>query len=404
MSFPACRHAKKKARASAGNPLVWLGSEPFRLFFPSGALFGIAGVMLWPLFYQGRLSFHPAASHARVMIECFGGAFVLGFLGTAGPRMIGAPRLTPWEFAGFFLLHLAGGIFHLRGANAWGDACFLALLAGFTLSLGVRLAVFRKETPPPPLLLAGVGLACGMAGTLLWLNPAWMKTTEIYRLAGMLLHQGFLLAPIMGVGIFLFPRLMGHGFGEPAPGRETRNSWRNMILAAAALLASFSIELWVNPAAGLALRFAAFVFALSHVRWRRNPGLNHAGTLANALRVWCLPLAAAGILGPLFFAARRIALEHLLFVGGFGLLCLIVGSRVLFGHSGKVERFSNRSWMARFIVFAIVLAGLTRLSADFLPRVMVSHHEYAAWSWAAGSLLWLVWHAPRFFKKADEDA
>ncbi len=402
MRFPACRHANQSARTPAARPLAWLAAEPFRLFFPSGVLFGIAGVMLWPLFYQGQLSFHPAASHARVMIESFGGAFVLGFLGTAGPRMIGAPRLTSWEFSSLFLLHLAGGICHLLGRNVWGDACFLALLAGLSLALGVRLAMFRREPPPPPLLLAALGLACGMAGTLMWLNPAWMKTTEMYRLAGLLLYHGFLLAPVMGVGIFMFPRLMGHGFGEPAPGRETRNSWRNMILVAIALTASFWIELWVNPAAGLSLRFAAFVAALGHVRWRPASGSGHAGTLANALRCWCLPLAAAGILGPVFFAARRIAFEHLLFVGGFGLLCMIVGSRVLFGHSGKVERFHHRSWMARAIVFAIVVAALTRLSADFMPRVTISHYEYAAWSWAVGLLLWLVWHAPRFFNKDDD--
>jgi hypothetical protein len=32
----------------------------------------------------------------------------------------------------------------------------------------------------------------------------------------------------------------------------------------------------------------------------------------------------------------------------------------------------------------------------------MTHYEYAAWSWAAGALLWAIWHAPRFFKK-DED-
>jgi hypothetical protein len=94
-----------------------------------------------------------------------------------------------------------------------------------------------------------------------------------------------------------------------------------------------------------------------------------------------------------------VALNHLLFVGGFGLLCLIAGSRVLFGHSGAVERFANRSWTARLIVFSVVLAALTRLSADFLPRAMIPHLEYAALAWAAGASLWALWHAPRFFKK-----
>jgi len=402
MSFPVCRHAKRKRR-TISNPLVWLGSEPYRIFFLSGILFSIAGVMMWPLFYKGHLSFYPGVSHARVMIQAFAGAFVVGFLGTAGPRMLSAPRLKPWELVLLFFLHLAGGLCHLRGMTVWGDSLFLALLLGFAAALGVRVVGFRKELPPPPLLLAATGLVCGIAGTFLWLNPAWLVTSGVHRLAGLLLYQGFLLGPVMGVGIFLFPRLLGSDFGEPEQGAETRKSWWNMSIVALVLVASFGVEVWLNQNAGLLLRAAAFGFALSNVRWLLKPGSPKIGTLANALRIWCLPLALAGLIAPVFFYSRHIAVDHLLFVSGFGLVCLIAGSRVLFGHSGRVERFANRSWTARIIVFAIVLAALTRVSADFLPRVMMTHYEYAAWSWITGAALWAIWHAPRFFKKDDEE-
>ena len=400
MSFPACPHRKRKRSAAM---LVWLGSEPYRLFFLSGILFSIAGVALWPLFFSGHLAFYPAISHARVMIEAFGGAFVVGFLGTAGPRMLSAPRLTPWELGGLFLLHLGNGFCHLRGLNTWGDALFLALLSGFTLVLGLRVIFFRKEWPPPAMLLAGTGLLCGLTGTLLWLNPAWLATPGLYRLAGLLLYQGFLLGPVMGVGIFLFPRLLGGDFGEPASERDTRRSFGYMALAAVALLASFGVEVWLNPMAGQLLRAAAFIFALTRVRWRRTKDAPSPGTLANALRLWCLPLAVAGLVTAAFFPPYRIALDHLLFIGGFGLLCLIAGSRVLLGHSGSLALFAKKSWIARSIVFAVVLAALTRASAEFLPRVMVSHYAYAAWSWAAGAGLWLIWQAPRFFKRDPDD-
>lgn len=402
MSFPACRHAKRRPRVFT-DPLIWLGSEPYRLFFLSGILFSIAGVALWPLFYQGQLTFYPGVSHARVMIEGFGGGFVVGFLGTAGPRMLSAPKLKPWELVPLFALHLGSGICHLRGETLWGDRLFLALLVGFTLALAVRLIGFRRDLPPPPLLLAATGLLCGLAGTVMWLNPAWWAVNGIYRLAGLLLYQGFLLGPVMGVGIFLFPRLLGNSFGEPGPGAESRRSWRHMILAAVMMVAGFGVEVWVNPAAGILLRAAAFGFAISHVRWILPPGAAPVGTLANALRFACIPLILAGLVAPVFFYSRHVALDHLLFIGGFGLVCLIAGSRVLFGHSGSVERFANRSWMARGIVFATVLAALTRLSADFLPRVTATHYEYAAWSWAAGAGLWTLWHALRFFKKDEEE-
>ena len=395
MSFPACRHAKRKTKPAVQS-LVWLGSEPYRLFFLSGILFSIAGVAMWPLFFAGHFPFYPGVSHARVMIEAFGGAFVLGFLGTAGPRMLSAPRLKPWELATFFLLHLANGLCHLGGLTIWGDSLFLALLGGFTLSLGTRVIFFRKEWPPPAMLLAATGLVCGITGTILWLNPAWVARPEIQRLAGLLLYQGLLLGPVMGVGIFLFPRLLGGEFGEDA-------TLRRMALAAVALLASFAVEIWIHPTAGQILRAMAFVFALAHVRWRRGKDAASPGTLANALRFCCLPLALIGLIAPVFSPLQHIALDHLLFISGFGLLCLIAGSRVLFGHSGSLALFATKSWIARGIVFATVLAALTRSSANFMPKIMISHYEYAAWSWVAGAALWAIWHAPRFFKKDRSD-
>lgn len=401
MSFPACKHAKKRSRFT--DPMLWLGSEPYRLFFLSGIVFSIAGVLLWPLFYHGKLAFYPGISHAHVMIQSFGGAFVIGFLGTAGPRILSAPKLKPWELVPLFALHLAGGICHLNGLTSWGDGFFLGALGGFVIALAVRFLCFRKDLPPPPLLLAATGLLCGLAGTVFWCFPSLMQTTELYRLAGLLLYQGFLLGPVMGVGIFLFPRLLGNSFGEPAPGVDTRRSWRDMIIAAIALVASFPVEIWGNEIAGLLLRVAAFLFAISHVRWVRKKGSPKIGTLANALRLWCIPLAAAGLVAPAFLYARQIALGHMLFIGGFGLVCLIAASRVIFGHSGSVERFANRSWIARGIVFAAVLAALTRATADFLPRVMLSHYQYAAWSWVAACGLWVIWHARRFFKKDDSE-
>ncbi len=402
MSFPACKHRKRIARPAV-RTLVWLGSEPYRLFFLSGILFSIAGVAMWPLFYSGHLAFYPGINHARLMIEGFGGGFVIGFLGTAGPRMLSAPRLKPWELVVLFLLHLGNGFSHLRGLTTLGDGLFLTLLAAFALSLGVRLFFFRREWPPPAMLLAGTGLLCGLTGTLMWLNPAWLLVPGLQRLAGLLLYQGFLLGPIMGVGIFLFPRLLGGNFGEPESAPDRRRALIDMAVAAVALVASFGVEIWVNPVAGYLLRAAAFIFALSHVRWLLPKGSASPGTLANALRFWCLPLAVAGLIAPAVSYRYNIALEHLLFIGGFGMVCLIAASRVLFGHSGSLARFGKGSWIARIIVFATVLAALTRASADFMPRIMISHYKYAAWSWGLGALIWALWHARRFFKKDPGD-
>jgi len=56
-------------------------AELFRIFFPLGVLAGISGVSLL------RLSqFYPGVMHARLMVEGFLAAVILGFPSTA-PRM-----------------------------------------------------------------------------------------------------------------------------------------------------------------------------------------------------------------------------------------------------------------------------------------------------------------------------
>ncbi len=399
-SFPACRHVKSRSRPAEA--LAWLAAEPFRLFFVSGVLWSVVGVLLWPCFYAGWLTLYPGVMHARLMIEAFGGAFVIGFLGTAGPRMASAPKLTVAELAVFFVLHQAVALAHLSSHPAWGDRLFALLLLALLASLGVRARRFGGETPPPQMLLAWSGLLCGAAGAWMMTQPAWMIRPETQRLAGLLLYQGLLLPPVLGIGSFLFPRLLGAAFGEPRTPAEARVRRGRAVLAAVLLLTSFGLEAWGWPALGLVLRvLVAGAYLLQEVAWRRDADPVARGSLTSGL-FWALGLGALGLLLAARFPAARVGTEHLLYAGGFGLLMLVIGSRVLFGHSGQIELFARRTKTARWLVFLAVLAAVTRATTGFLPHLTVSHHIYAALTWAGAAVLWLVWHRRRFWKREEE--
>lgn len=405
MTFPACKHRKKPSTAvrSAPGVLTWLAAEPFRLFFFSGALWSIIGVSLWPLFYAGQLTFYPGLTHARLMIEAFGGAFVVGFIGTAGPRMATAPKLTPVELMALFALHTANGLCHLTLNIRAADACFAALLALLLGCLMVRLIRFRKDAPPPQMLLALTGLLCGIAGTIMFLLPNHFRSPESARLAGLLLYQGMLLPPVLGIGSFIFPRILGGSFGEPATAAEARTKLFRALLAAVLLVASFFIEVHGSPAAGYLLRAGvATAYLLIEITWRRSPGDPPRGSLAKGL-FWALITGLVGLAATGFAYQYRVGLEHLLYIGTFGLLILIVASRVLFGHSGELAGFAQRSWIPRVLIAFAFIAATTRASAELWPKITVSHHKYAAWTWALAALLWLVWHARRFLKKEKEE-
>ena len=397
--FPACKHKKHKAKGPRKDGLRWLAAEPYRIFFASGALWSIVGVALWPLFYAQQLGFYPSFVHARIMIEAFGGAFVVGFLGTAGPRMATAPKLTPPELFWLFALHQACGISHLTLHLAWGDAFFIALLVSLLLCLVIRVVKFRKEAPPPQMLLALTGLASGVAGASLLLVPATLMDPQRLRLANLLLYQGLLLPPVLGIGSFVFPRMLGGDFGDPKTAAQGRAKLIRSIVAAVLLVGSFFLEAFGQVMIGYALRaIVAASYLLIEVRWTTS----QSGSLTTGL-FWALGLGLLGIGISPFYYAQHVSVEHLLYIGGFGMLMLIVGSRVLFGHSGDLDGFFVTSKWVRFLIFLGILAATTRATPAWVPSTTVSHHIYAAWTWGLLALFWLFWHRRRFVKRDEEE-
>jgi uncharacterized protein involved in response to NO len=381
---------------------IWarLEAEPYRLFFPAGIAWSIAGVSLWPLFYAGKLPWYPGLAHARLMIEVFGGAFVTGFLGTAGPCMASAPRLTLPEILALFVLNTAAGILHLKLMVREGDICFAAMLVLLLGCLAVRLIGCRRESPPPQMVLVLTGLVCGITGVFLWMSPNWMSDSENQRLASLLLYQGLLLPPVLGIGSFIFPRILGGEFGIPGSGRDAKVKLIRAAATGLLIVVSFLVEACGHVAAGGILRsvvVSAYLVTEAGLK-PRNPGIH--GSLATGL-YWATAMSVAGISAAAVWNDRHVAWEHLLFIGGFGLLMLVVASRVVFGHSGQIALFARRSWTARILIFFAVLAAATRSSADFWPAIMVSHHKYAAWTWILAATLWLSWHGKRFLRSGD---
>ena len=165
--------------------------EPFRIFFPVGALLGVVGVSLWPLFYSGATIAYPNIAHARLMIEGLMGSFIFGFLGTAGPRLTGAPHFSAAEVAAIFTLDLFAAGFHVGGANRIGDICFLVCLVVFGVALAKRF-LQRKDSPPPNFVLVGLGLLSAIVGTALIAIAEAAQYSRNYQFGSALLNQSCL--------------------------------------------------------------------------------------------------------------------------------------------------------------------------------------------------------------------
>ncbi len=345
-----------------------------------------------PLFLVNWLGDYPAEAHARFMVPGFGGCFITGFLGTAGPRLLGAPPWRKWELAVHAALPLA--MMASLAANRISQADLFAgiWLLGVFASMMFRLVRERTDLPPPGMPAAGLGVAAaGLAAIALGLSTAGNYPPECYHFLRLLYFQGLLWLPVIAVAPFLLPRFFGRKSGhEFEDSSEIPPGWLAPFAesagAALAIVASFAWEAWGGPRAGPALRaiviFAYFSRAVPGlVSWSRTNGLGWA------LR-WVPVCAAAGWVLDSAFPVYRVGMLHLMFIGGAGLLILVVAARVFLGHGGRNDRLgSPLRWFHAVWALAIFTAA-TRVVAEFLPRLRFSHFIYAAVLWIAMVAFW----------------
>jgi len=225
-------------------------------------------------------------------------------------------------------------------------------------------------------------------------------TTEFSK---RLLYEAFLLLPIMGVGAFLMPRFFSLPSTQVFPESVTLpEGWlpraKFAVMCGGIVLASFMVELLLYPSIGYAMRaFAVVLYIFREVPVYKAKFSKSA--LAWALRVAlvCIPLGYSMLA---LFPEKRLTLMHIVLIGGFSVLTFTIASRVVLGHSGQdhLFRLPLKSIASMAGLFLIALA--TRVSADWMPEVRLTHYAYAALTWVTAVLVWSIWILPGI-KKSD---
>jgi uncharacterized protein involved in response to NO len=379
--------------------------EPFRLFFPQAMLAGIIGVLLWPLHFWHVTEFYPGVVHIRIMIFGFFGGFIFGFLGTALPRMLSAKPFTVPEVALLLFFHAAAVVMFVAQRIFIGDVFVLALLLVF-LACASRRFGSRKDVPPPGFVLVALAFLSVLAGTVLALVHHYYDLPLFWvYLQRLLATQGFVLLPILGIGPFILPRFFGmqstHDFRESLRPPSGWTGKAFLALATGALiLISFVVEAAGWFRFGHALRFLTAGVYL----WRELP-IDRAPRAGSALGA-CLRIALAlllmGFLAVTLFPTYRVSLLHLTLMGGFAVITFVVATRVVFGHSGNLEKLRGPNYWL-FVAAGLMLLGMaTRISGDLWPPMLVSHYIYGTLSWVSGALLWAVIVLPNVLRVEKE--
>jgi uncharacterized protein involved in response to NO len=357
-------------------------TDPYRVFFPLGVALGVMGVLIWPLYYFGITQGYSGRSHAFVQTDGFLFAFIAGFLLTAIPRFTGttAPsRTTQYALAAIVAMCAVAFEFHFF---AIGNALFVA--AHFMLiALAVMRFRRRQQDPPETFSFVGLGLIAGALGALIDTGIALNVMPPTLDLLGKrLLTEGMVVLLVLGVGGFLGPRLMG--FAAIPKARQLLYK-----IAGLTLLVSLIAEYGFGVAPLVFLRAGIVTAAiLATVRPYRLPAVRT--TVA-----WCVWAAHWLVIVSLWLIALapryRIDFLHVLFIGGFTLLILSVGTRVTLSHGNHPLALESRSWPLRIGLSTGFLAMLARVAAPFGALTYFEHLAWAALLWITGILFWSLY-------------
>jgi uncharacterized protein involved in response to NO len=93
---------------------------------------------------------------------------------------------------------------------------------------------------------------------------------------------------------------------------------------------------------------------------------------------------------------------HLTLIGGFAIITFVVATRVVFGHSGNLDRLKGPNRWLLVAVGLMLFAMATRISGDFWPAIMASHYIYGAVIWICGVLLWSFYVLPKVRQVEEE--
>ncbi|HEX7076833.1 MAG TPA: NnrS family protein [Candidatus Eisenbacteria bacterium] len=391
---PAAGGEAKRAPGSPAEP-----PDPYRILFPMGVAYGIAGAALWPLHALGLIPY-PAQLHWTLMAQGFQHCFILGFLLTAMPSFMHAEHCRRSELV-IAVVAMAGfGVAAVLGWAAATQACYLA-----TLALIVAMAFRRRRqgaaSPPVEFSLVAFGIALGAVGSAMIGGAALGLFDEpAPRLGIRLVWMGMILSAVLGVGGLLVPTFsaMREPLEIPGIARPHERRPRRILYGVVALLllCSLILEGAGHAALGAILRAATASGVLLLV-WKlfRRPG--RADLLSYA--IWAAGWSIfAGLWLMAFFPSHPLLGAHFVLIGGFGLLSAGIGTRVVVRHGGHPLPEEGR--VLRPAVIALLAATLAaRAAGELAPGPRLTLLAASALAWIAAWTVWAVGAAPRIRRR-----
>ncbi|MGH1468462.1 MAG: NnrS family protein [Bdellovibrionales bacterium] len=371
-----------------------LKKDPFRLFFLVGWLFSIAGAFFWVAFKYNAINYYPVESHGQLMIGGFLVCFIMGFLMTAVPRFTETNYVTGFELS---LSTSIVGVLIWSGTVSNSEIFYDSVLGSllFMIFYSGRRFLRRKSSPPDTFIFVGAALLMGVMGTFLIIEGGLVLFGKA------LFFQGMVLGLILGVGGRLVPGILG--WVEIVLAQRNRYENQESFLKAVPLenylgvalfVMSFFAEFFLSPELGRVMR--ALVVLYIALRYWRLPFLPPKKTVHTFL-LWlsCWSVLIGTLAYCLYPSLNTL---HLVYIGGFGLITMMVATRVTLAHGDLGLSLESKVFPLGVVGFCILLAGVTRASVSVVPDSYVEHLNYSALTWILGMLVWGLVFIPKMFQ------
>lgn len=384
-------------------PVAWR-RDPFRLFFPVAVVLGGIGVGHWLLYATGVTETYSGFLHGQVMTQAFMMALAVGFLMTAVPRRTQSAPPAALEVAAALSALVIVTAAALAGRWALAQLAYAALFL-LLLQFAVRrfLGHGAGRRPPASFVLVPIAVADGLAGALLIALATRPGTSPVVLALGRLfVEQGVFLCLAIGVGSLVLPLMAGEtppadlGSSPRERGKLAAYALLGVALAASMVVEAFG---WVRigPLFRAAVVVAGLVLGGGAARLPRKPGLHRRLVW---LAVWLMPV---GLVGAAAAPDLRIAMLHVLFIGGFSLMGFGVATHVSLTHLDLERLALGRPPAVVALGACMVLAMLARVGADFSAGYF-AHLAWASALWIVGAGAWLAFLGPRLLGRGPRAA
>lgn len=382
--------------------------NPYQLFFPFAILCFLYGCLLWiahGLFEFGEFPLH---EHANIFLGGFLSFSIIGFLLTAIPRFTGSEFLSKVEliFAALIIIFVLMFYFLDSNAQFW-LTLFLSWI--FVLIFALKRFLKRVQNPPATFLFVGIGVLFGVFGCLFqFLSSTNFFHNDFFNFESwgeILFYDSMVTSFILGVGSRLIPGILGFEdivkkqrelYEKPLPFLSVIS--KDIYICATVYVSAIVLEMLGLETFGLILK-ATVITYFTLFYWRLQEKVKTGKWHGKMLKASGLFMLVPCWL-IIFFPENAIHLKHLIYIGSYCLMTLLVASRVVVAHSGESLDIEYRKFPFLLIGVLILFGALTRATAFLLPNSYMRHLGYAAILLLFAAFTW-IGTLKRYFKGSN---